>query len=129
MGEAAGDPVPLPLSQHPSALFFVCIGAYSTNNSLFQVGETLAIGVAGYVFLMLGFHPAPVLLGFVLGPQFEENFRPAMLLSDGDLKVFVDRPISAVFLSVCVLLIIEQLYVRWRTRRALVPDGPPVMEG
>ncbi len=114
---------------YPSALFFVCIGVYSTNNSLFQVGETLVIGIAGYLFLMLGFHPAPILLGFVLGPRFEENFRRAMLLSGGDLKVFIERPISAVFLSVCVILIVGQLYVRWRTKRVLLPDGPPVMEG
>ena len=114
---------------YPSALFFVCIGVYSTNNSLFQVGETLVIGVAGYVFLMLGFHPAPILLGFVLGPRFEENFRRAMLLSGGDLKTFVDRPISAVFLSVCVILIVGQLYVGWRGKRTFVPDTPPVLEG
>ncbi len=113
---------------YPSALFFVCIGVYSTNNSLFQVGETLVVGIVGYLFLMLGFHPAPILLGFVLGPRFEENFRRAMLLSGGDLKVFIERPISAVFLSVCVILIVGQLYVRWHTKRIVVPDGPPVIE-
>ena len=63
---------------------------------MFQVGETLVIGVFGYVLLRLGFHPAPILLGFVLGPRFEENFRRAMLISRGDLGVFVERPISAV---------------------------------
>ncbi len=102
---------------YPSALFFVCIGVYSTNNSLFQVGEALAIGAAGYVLLLLGFHPAPVLLGFVLGPRFEENFRRALLLSKGDLMVFVQRPISAAFLGVAALLVAAQLYVHWRRRR------------
>ncbi len=114
---------------YPSALFFVCIGVYSTSSSLFQVGETLVIGIFGYLLLILGFHPAPILLGFVLGPRFEENFRRAMLLSQGDLTVFVERPISAAFLTVCAILILGQLYLRWRRRGALVPDGPVVMEG
>ena len=63
---------------------------------MFQVGETLVIGIVGYMLLLLDFHPAPILLGFVLGPRFEENFRRAMLISRGDLKVFVDfnHPIS-----------------------------------
>jgi putative tricarboxylic transport membrane protein len=114
---------------YPSALFFVCIGVYSTNNSLFQVGETLVIGVAGYILLMLGFHPAPILLGFVLGPRFEENFRRAMLLSRGDLKVFIERPISAAFLTVCVILLVGQLYVRWRSKgRVVTVDAIAVEE-
>ncbi|HEY2230873.1 MAG TPA: tripartite tricarboxylate transporter permease, partial [Xanthobacteraceae bacterium] len=99
---------------YPSALFFICIGVYSTNNDMFQVGETIVIGVFGYVLLQLGFHPAPILLGFVLGPRFEENFRRAMLISRGDLLVFVERPISAFFVALSVLLILAQIYVRTR---------------
>ncbi len=108
---------------YPSALFFVCIGVYSANNNLFQVSETLVIGIAGYVLLLLGFHPAPVLLGFVLGPRFEENFRRAMLLSRDDLKIFIERPISAFFLAVCVLLLAAQLYVYWRKKRLVTLDA------
>ncbi|HEY4862938.1 MAG TPA: tripartite tricarboxylate transporter permease, partial [Xanthobacteraceae bacterium] len=99
---------------YPSALFFVCIGVYSANNDLFGVAETLAIGIFGYLLLLLGFHPAPILLGFVLGPRFEENFRRAMLLSRGDIFTFVERPISAVFIGLCVVLIVGQIYVRLR---------------
>ncbi len=97
---------------YPSALFFVCIGVYSANNDMFQVGETIVIGLAGYLLLLLDFHPAPVLLGFVLGPRFEENFRRAMLLSRGDFLVFIKHPISAVFIFLCVVLIAAQIYVR-----------------
>jgi TctA family transporter len=104
---------------YPSALFFVCIGVYAANNDMFQVGETLAIGIFGYVLLRLGFHPAPILLGFVLGPRFEENFRRAMLIARGDLGVFVERPISAVFVTLCVLLIGVQVYVRVRRPKDL----------
>jgi putative tricarboxylic transport membrane protein len=99
---------------YPSALFFVCIGVYAANNNLFEVGETIAIGVGGFVLLRLGFHPAPILLGFVLGPRFEENLRRALLLSDGDASVFVTSPVSLVFLLLCIALIGAQLYARFR---------------
>ena len=52
------------------------------------------------------------MLGFVLGPRFEENFRRAMLISRGDIMVFVERPISAVFIALCAILILGQLYFR-----------------
>jgi TctA family transporter len=101
---------------YPSALFFVCIGVYAANNDMFQVGETLVIGVVGYILLRLDFHPAPILLGFVLGPRFEENFRRAMLIARGDISVFITRPISAVFIFLCVLLIGSQIYIRLRRK-------------
>jgi len=109
---------------YPSAMFFVCIGVYAANNDMFQVGETAAIGFVGYVLMRLGFHPAPILLGFVLGPRFEENFRRALLISRGDLFVFVERPISAVFIGLCVLLIGLQVYVRLRPKK----NGKPAVE-
>ena len=99
---------------YPSALFFICIGVYGTNNDMFQVALTLGIGIFGYILLLLGFHPAPILLGFVLGPRFEENFRRAMLLSRGDILVFVKHPISAVFVGLSALLIIVQLVLWYR---------------
>ncbi|MFS8115360.1 tripartite tricarboxylate transporter permease [Rhizobium jaguaris] len=102
---------------YPCALFFICIGVYSANNDLFQVGETLVIGLAGYLLLLLGFHPAPILLGFVLGPRFEENFRRAMLVSYGDPKIFLS-PISAVILGLCVLLVVLQIVFWLRRLRA-----------
>lgn len=113
---------------YPSALFFVCIGVYSTNSSLFQVGVTLALGIFGYVLLRLGFHPAPILLGFVLGPRFEENFRRAMLISRGDLMVFITQPISAAFLAMCVVLVGAQLYVYLRNNRTLKFNPLPADE-
>ncbi len=108
----------------PSAMFFVCIGVYAANNDMFQVGETMVLGILGYILLRLDFHPAPILLGFVLGPRFEENFRRAMLISRGDFAVFVERPISAVFVALCVILIGAQIYVRVRgTKSIAVPIG------
>jgi putative tricarboxylic transport membrane protein len=113
---------------YPSALFFVCIGVYSTNNDMFQVGEVIVIGIIGYMLLLLDFHPAPILLGFVLGPRFEENFRRAMLISQGDALVFLKHPISAVFIFLCVLLIVMQIYVRLRKPKVLTENLPAVAE-
>src|SRR3974390_1384725 len=115
---------------YPSAMFFVCIGVYAANNDFFQVGEVVVIGLFGYVLLRLGFHPAPILLGFVLGPRFEENFRRAMLISRGDILVFVERPISAVFVALCAILIGSQIYFRLRGAKAdLEPAAENVVGG
>lgn len=93
----------------PSALLFIAVGVYSTNNGLFEVGETLVFGLLGALLLALRFPVAPILLGYVLGPLVEENFRRAVLLSHGSLAVFVERPISAGFMAACALLILVQI--------------------
>ncbi|MGE8546544.1 tripartite tricarboxylate transporter permease [Alcaligenes sp. Marseille-Q7550] len=107
----------------PAALFFVCVGVYSTNNNLFDVGMVLFFGIVGYLFMRLEFEPAPLLLGFVLGPMVEENFRRALLLSRGDMAVFIERPISAGFMLASALLILGLLYStlakKRRARQAL----------
>jgi putative tricarboxylic transport membrane protein len=87
---------------------------------------TMSLGIPGdaVMALLLGaFHPAPILLGFVLGSRFEENFRRAMLIARGDFSVFVTRPISAFFIALCVLLIATQIYIRLCAPR---PDAAPV---
>src|SRR5208283_1191260 len=99
----------------PCALFFIAIGVYSTNNSLFEVNEVLVFGIAGAVFLALEFPIAPILLGYVLGPLVEENFRRALLLSRGDLTVFVTKPISAAFITMSTLLIVLQVFFAVRS--------------
>ncbi|HEV3239641.1 MAG TPA: tripartite tricarboxylate transporter permease, partial [Casimicrobiaceae bacterium] len=98
----------------PCALFFIAIGVYSTNNSLFEVNEVLVFGIIGAIFLALEFPVAPILLGYVLGPLVEENFRRALLLSRGDLTVFFQKPISLGFMTVCIVLILLQVFVALR---------------
>jgi putative tricarboxylic transport membrane protein len=102
---------------YPTALLFICIGVYTTKNSLFDVGEVAVLGVLGAVFLALEFPVSPIVLGFVLGPMLEENFRRAMLLSHGELSVFVAHPISATFLGFSLLLLLGQLYAYIRKVR------------
>jgi putative tricarboxylic transport membrane protein len=89
----------------PSAMFFIGVGVFSTQNNLFQIWEVLAFGLIGALFMALDFSVAPIMLGFVLGPMVEENFRRALLLSRGDLLIFVQRPISGAFVAMSVLLL------------------------
>ncbi|KRB49075.1 hypothetical protein ASE04_17975 [Rhizobium sp. Root708] len=82
----------------PAVLVFCGIGVYSLGNSGFDVGLLALFGLVGYIFAKLDCEPAPLILGFMLGPMMEENLRRAMLLSHGNALVFVERPISAVLL-------------------------------
>jgi TctA family transporter len=91
---------------YPAILVFCCIGVYSINNSPFDVYVTAVFGVVGYVFYKLGCEPAPLLLGFILGPMMEENLRRAMLLSRGDPSTFVTRPLSLGLLLAAVALVV-----------------------
>ncbi|TXL69819.1 tripartite tricarboxylate transporter permease [Vineibacter terrae] len=102
---------------YPSILLFCCIGAYSLQNSTFHVMTVAIFGVIGYVFLKLGCEGAPFLLGLVLGPQMEEYFRRAMLLSRGDATVFVTRPLSAGLLAVTVILLVLMALPSLRKKR------------
>ena len=72
----------------PAIVVFCCIGAYSIGNSLFDLWLMLGFGLLGYFFIKIGVEPAPFVLGFVLGPMLEENFRRAMLIASGDFMVF-----------------------------------------
>ena len=100
----------------PSALFFIAVGVYSTRHNLFDVAITAAVGVVGAILLALEFPLSPIVLGFVLGPQLEPNFRRAMLLSRGDLSVFVTRPVASGFMAACASLVLFQL-LAWGRRR------------
>ena len=72
------------------------------NNSPFEIYLTALFGLLGFLWLKLGCRPAPLLLGFVLGPMMEENLRRAMLISRGDPMVFLTRPISLGFMIATV---------------------------
>ena len=91
---------------YPSILTFCCIGVYTVNNSTFDVFMTAGFGVLGYIFIKLGCEGAPLLLGFVLGPMMEENFRRSLLLSRGDFTVFFTRPLSLGLLIAAALLVV-----------------------
>jgi putative tricarboxylic transport membrane protein len=101
----------------PAIIAVCCIGAYSVNNSTFDVVLTGIFGIAGYWFGKHEFEPAPLLLGLVLGPMMEENLRRAMVISNGDASVFVTRPISAALLAITMVLLVIAILPKIRRRR------------
>lgn len=90
----------------PIVIFLICIAAYASTNAMFDVGLALSLGVVAFFLSRLHIPPAPMLLGFILGPLLEENFRRALELSRGDLSVFITRPLSATFLGIIVALLL-----------------------
>jgi TctA family transporter len=101
----------------PAIVLFCAIGVYSTNNNTFDIWMVGIFGVVGYIFAKLGAEPAPLLLGFVLGPMMEENLRRAMLLSRGDWSVFFTRPLSAGLLAAAFALLIVVLLPAVKRKR------------
>ncbi len=91
---------------YPAILTFCAIGVYTVNNSTFDVLMTACFGLLGYIFHKLGCEGAPLLLGFVLGPMMEENFRRSLLLARGDFTVFFTRPLSLSLLVVAAALVV-----------------------
>ncbi len=108
----------------PAIVLFCAVGVYSENNNTFDVWMVAIFGIVGYTFLKLKCEPAPLLLGFILGPMMEENLRRALLLSRGDWSVFVMRPLSAGLLAAAALLLIIVLLPSVKSKReeAFVED-------
>ncbi|MBP6764401.1 MAG: tripartite tricarboxylate transporter permease, partial [Rubrivivax sp.] len=102
---------------YPAILCFCCIGLYTLNNNNFDVFMAAAFGVVGVLFYKLGCEPAPLLLGFILGPMMEENLRRALLLSRGDWSTFVTRPLSGVLLAMAVLMVVVVLLPSIKNKR------------
>jgi putative tricarboxylic transport membrane protein len=102
---------------YPAILMFCCIGVYSVNNQTFDILLTCLFGVLGYVCVKLACEPAPLILGFILGPMMEENLRRAMLLSRGDPAVFFTKPISAVLLGISFALLLIVIAPNIRQKR------------
>ncbi len=90
---------------YPAILLFCCIGIYSVNNNVFDIWLTAILGFLGYVFVKLECEPAPLILGFVLGPMMEENLRRGMLISRGDPSIFFTRPLSLAFLLLAFVML------------------------
>lgn len=101
----------------PVILLFCAIGVYTINNSILDVLMTAFFGVVGYFFRKVGAEPAPLLLAFVLGPMMEENLRRALLLSRGSPAIFVERPISAIFLILAAILLVLVVLPTLRRKR------------
>ncbi len=108
----------------PAIMVFCCIGLYTLNNSSFDVVIGAFFALVGYLFYKLGCEPAPLLLGFILGPLMEENLRRALLLSRGDWATFVSKPLSAGLLAAAFLMVVVVMLPSIRSKRevAFVDD-------
>ena len=102
---------------YPAILMFCAIGVFSLNNSEFDVGLMAVFGLLGYFCSKLGAEPAPMLLGFIIGPMMEEYLRRALLLSRGDPMVFLERPISATLLILAAIAMSVVLLPSLRKKR------------
>ncbi|MEW6665539.1 MAG: tripartite tricarboxylate transporter permease [Thermodesulfobacteriota bacterium] len=112
---------------YPAILLFCCIGIYSVNNNTFDILLTAILGFLGYLFAKLECEPAPLILGFVLGPMMEENLRRGMLLSRGDPSVFFTRPLSLAFLilSLLMLVVVAMPAIRGKRERTFQGEENP----
>jgi putative tricarboxylic transport membrane protein len=108
---------------YPAILLFCVIGVYSINTNVAQLVLTAIFAVFGYILLRFGCEPAPLVLGFILGPLMEENLRRSLVISRGDPMIFVERPISAVLLAmtlgVVATIVLPQIR---RTRVEAFPE-------
>ncbi|TAK07938.1 tripartite tricarboxylate transporter permease [bacterium] len=118
--------VPYPLLA-PLILVFVLIGAYSVNNSVFDVGITIAFGLFGYLMRKFNFEPAPLVLAMILGPQLEASLRRSLIYSRGDLGIFFERPIAATLMALALLMLLSPVF-RWVLSRKLSETVGPVSE-
>ena len=102
---------------YPAIMAICAVGVYSINYNTYDIVLMAAFALLGYIFYQLRCEPAPLILGFVLGPMMEENLRRAMLLSRGDATVFFTSPISAVLLAAAALLLAATLIPKWQKTR------------
>ena len=101
----------------PAIMVFCTIGLYTLNNNPFDVYMGAIFALVGYAFYKLGCEPAPLLLGFILGPMMEENLRRALLLSRGDWSTFLTRPLSAGLLVAAALMVVVVMLPSIKNKR------------
>jgi len=101
---------------YPAIICFICLGVYSINTSIFDIAMVLFFGVLGYGLRVLGFEPAPLLMGFILGPLIEEHMRRTLLISRGDFLAFFQTPVSATVLTVTGALLAWSMFSALRRR-------------
>jgi putative tricarboxylic transport membrane protein len=109
----------------PLIILFCVIGAYSINNSTFDIAIMLIFGVLGYLMRKYNFEGAPMVLAFVLGPMLENALRLSLLMSDGSFLIFFNRPIAAGGMIVTILMLVSCIIPAIRKRREAIPLEEP----
>jgi putative tricarboxylic transport membrane protein len=106
----------------PLIILFCIIGAYSLNNTSFDILVMGFCGLAGYFMKKFEYEPAPLLLAFVLGPMMEQAFRQSLALSHGSFTIFITRPISAFSIGLAILLVVSNFLPSWSKRRLSISN-------
>jgi putative tricarboxylic transport membrane protein len=106
----------------PLILIFCLIGSYSLNNNVGDVIIMIVFGVLGYIMRKFGYEEAPLIMAFILGPMLETNFRQSLIMSDGSLSIFLERPISAVTLIIAALLFISSGFSSYRIAKEKIKE-------
>jgi len=101
----------------PAIVLFACIGTFSINQNIYDIYAIAFFALVGYLLIRFGCEPAPLLLGFVLGPLLEEHLRRAMIISRGDPSIFVTRPISAILLLLALAAVLVAVLPAIRKKR------------
>ena len=109
----------------PLILMFCVVGVFASGAAVFDVFVMVVFGVLGYLMRQFGYEPAPLVLAFVLGPMLENNLRKSLILSQGDFMVFIERPISAVFLALTAAVLVAPLLPALARRRAQAAPSEP----
>ncbi len=108
--------IPAPLL-YGGILVFATLGVYSYNQSVFDLGLLFVFGIVGYLMRRFDFPVAPCIIGMILGPLAEQNFRRALSITQGDYSVFFTHPISATLLAIAALIVVAPWLLRLRQRR------------
>jgi putative tricarboxylic transport membrane protein len=114
---------------YPMIIMFCIIGVYEVNHSIVEVWIMLIMGVVGYALRKFGFDPAPLVLGLVIAPIFEMSLRQSLIMSNGNWMIFFYRPVAAVLMGLCAVLlalaVLSLLRARkdWRNKLAEVEEG------
>jgi putative tricarboxylic transport membrane protein len=114
---------------YPMIIMFCIIGVYEVNHSIVDVWIMLIMGVVGYALRKFGFDPAPLVLGLVIAPIFEMSLRQSLIMSNGNWTIFFYRPIAAVLMGLCAVLlalaVLSLLRARkdWRNKLAEAEEG------
>lgn len=109
---------------YPAIIVLICVGVYSVNNNIFDVVLALLMGIFGYGMRLLAFEPAPLLIGFVLGPMMEENLRRGLLLARGDYGTLVLQPITGTILAITAILLAWSVWTSLRRGRRTAESSP-----
>jgi putative tricarboxylic transport membrane protein len=93
----------------PIIFLFCLLGSYSIGTTVFDIGVMIFFGIVGFLMKKYAYESTPLILAFILGPMFEEHFRRSLVLSFGSFRIFYERPISAIFLGLAILLLFLSL--------------------